>query len=154
MELDPDSNGYWRSPDIVPSITYSDIPRAVDFFTRVFSFRERAEARLTWPGGGMTWIEVGARGLFNIKTPDPSQAAPPPPSPHAKLKVYIDNLDAHYAHVRAQGARIVSEPADGFWGGRIYRALDHEGHLWEFAQRNRDLSAPLWKLPPGFTLGI
>ena len=57
----------WNAPDIVPTITYSDLPRAVEWFQRVFGFRERAEARLTWPGGGMTWIEVG-NGLFNVST--------------------------------------------------------------------------------------
>jgi len=49
----------WNAPDIVPAITYSDLPRAIEWLERVFGFRERAEARLTWPGGGMTWIEVG-----------------------------------------------------------------------------------------------
>lgn len=52
------NNEMWNAPDIVPTITYSDLPRAAERLQRVFGFRERAEARLTWPGGGMTWIEV------------------------------------------------------------------------------------------------
>jgi hypothetical protein len=43
---------------------------------------------------------------------------------------------------------------DGFWGGRIYRALDHEGHQWEISQRGRDLAAERWRLPPGVTRGV
>jgi hypothetical protein len=31
---------------------------------------------------------------------------------------------------------IISEPQDGFWGGRTYRALDHEGNRWEISARS------------------
>ncbi|EQD26074.1 glyoxalase/bleomycin resistance protein/dioxygenase [mine drainage metagenome] len=60
----------------------------------------------------------------------------------------------HFAHAKAEGAKIVSEPEDGFWGGRIYRVLDHEGHQWEISQRGRDLAADRWQLPPGVTRGL
>lgn len=63
------TSDFWNAPYIVPAITYSDLPRAIELLERVFGFRERAEARQTWPGGGMTWFEVGS-GLFNITTPD------------------------------------------------------------------------------------
>ena len=59
----------WKAPDIVPSITYADLPKAVEWLERVFGFRERAEARLSWPGGGMTWMEVG-NALLNLSTPN------------------------------------------------------------------------------------
>lgn len=58
----------WDTPDIVPEITYTDLARAIEWIQRVFGFRERVEARLTWPGGGRTWFEVGD-SLFNIATP-------------------------------------------------------------------------------------
>ena len=35
----------WGAPDIVPTIIYSDLPRAVEWFQRVFGFRERASRR-------------------------------------------------------------------------------------------------------------
>ena len=90
------NNEMWNAPDIVPTITYSDLPRAVEWLQHVFGFRERAEARLTWPGGGMTWIEVG-NGLFNISTPDDtwgqgSGAA----ATGFVLKVYVDDVDKHF----------------------------------------------------------
>lgn len=45
-----------------------------------------------------------------------------------------DGLDAHYERARAAGARITQEPGDQFYGERTYRALDPEGHVWNFAQ--------------------
>ena len=144
----------WNAPDIVPSIMYTDLPRAIEWLSRVLGFRERSESRLTWPGGGMTWMEVG-NGLFNIKTPseawgqDSTSAAP-----GLVMKVYVDDIDQHFSRAKAEGAKIMSEPTDGFWGGRIYRLLDHEGHQWEISQRGRDLASDRWQLPPNVTRGI
>ena len=33
------SQEMWDAPDIVPSITYADIPRAIEWLERVFGFR-------------------------------------------------------------------------------------------------------------------
>jgi uncharacterized glyoxalase superfamily protein PhnB len=144
----------WNAPDIVPSIMYTDLPRAIEWLERVFGFRERTEDRLTWPGGGMTWFEIGS-SLFNIATPnevwrqDLSAAAQ-----GLVMKVYVDDIDRHFSCAKAEGAKIISEPEDGFWGGRIYRVLDHEGHQWEISQRGRDLAPEQWQLPPGVTRGV
>ena len=143
----------WEAPDIVPSITYTDIPRAAEWLQRVFGFRERAKARLTWPGGGRTWMEVG-NSLFNIATPNGHWGPASDSAGFFVMKVYVDDVDGHFARAKAEGAQIISEPQDGFWGGRIYRALDHEGHRWEFAQRGRDLAVERWDLPPGVTRGV
>lgn len=145
----------WPTPDIVPSPWYADLPRAVEWLERVFGFRERRDARLTWPGGGMTWIEAGS-ALFNVSTPDARtwRQHPGAPTPGVVMKVYVDDVDRHFARAKAEGAEIVSEPEDGFWGGRIYRALDPDGHGWEVSQRGRDLPARLWRLPPGVTRGV
>ena len=144
----------WSAPDIVPSITYSDVPRATEWLARVFGFHERAEARLTWPGGGMTWLEVGD-SLFNISTPDKTwRQGLGASAPSSVMKVYVEDVDRHFARAKAEGAQIVSEPQDGFWGGRTYRALDHEGHRWEISQRGRDLACERWELPPGVTRGV
>jgi uncharacterized glyoxalase superfamily protein PhnB len=67
------------------------------------------------------------------------------------LKVYVDDVDQHFQRAKAAGATIISEPENGFWDGRIYRAKDLEGHHWEFSQSGRDLAAKHWKLPPSVT---
>ena len=51
------------------------------------------------------------------------------------IYVQIDSgLDAHYAQARDYGAKIISEPQDQYYGDRMYRAKDLEGHLWTFSQ--------------------
>lgn len=143
----------WKAPDIVPSITYADFPKAIEWLERVFGFHERREARLSWPGGGMTWMEVG-NALLNLSTPDETWPRHPGATSGIVMKVYVDDVDQHFAHAKAQGADIISEPQDGFWGGRIYRVRDHEGHHWEMSQRGRDLAAERWQVPPGVQRGV
>ncbi|HEY0431134.1 MAG TPA: VOC family protein [Pyrinomonadaceae bacterium] len=148
------SDELWDAPDIVPSIMYADLPRAIEWLERVFGFRERSEDRLTFPGGGMAWIEVGS-SMFQITSPSPAWGQDSTSAaPGLVMKIYVDDVDEHFSRAKAEGARIISEPVDGFWGGRIYRALDHEGHQWEISQRGRDLASALWKLPPGVTRGL
>jgi uncharacterized glyoxalase superfamily protein PhnB len=144
----------WKAPDIVPSITYADFPRAVEWLERVFGFRERSESRLTWSDGGLTWFECGD-ALFSVSTPGDSWGVSRDVGTTGfKMKVYVGDVDAHFARAKALGAHIVSPPTDGFWGGRIYRVLDCEGHGWEISQRGRDLSSDQWRLPPGVKRGV
>ena len=58
------------------------------------------------------------------------------------LMLIVDDVDAHCAHARASGARVVEEPATHdygaeYWTDRSYGALDPEGHLWWVTQRLR-----------------
>ena len=48
-------------------------------------------------------------------------------------------IDAHCARARTAGATILAEPEDQFYGDRIYRAADLEGHVWTFSQHVRDV---------------
>ena len=62
----------WKSPDLVPAIVCKDVPGTAAWLERVFGFRERAGARLTWPGGAIAWIEAGD-ALFSLTTADALQ---------------------------------------------------------------------------------
>jgi uncharacterized glyoxalase superfamily protein PhnB len=62
------------------------------------------------------------------------------------LMFYVDDADAHCAHARMHGARIVEEPAthdygQDYWADRSYGALDPEGHVWWVTQRVRNIPA-------------
>ncbi|QPC89133.1 VOC family protein [Mesorhizobium sp. INR15] len=58
-------------------------------------------------------------------------------SVYVRLK---EGIDAHCEHARAAGADIIQEPADQFYGERLYRARDPEGHVWTFTQTLRSVS--------------
>ena len=84
-----------------------------------------------------TWIEfhVGHSALMVFgRAGDAVENAPATHTPW----VFVDDLDAHYAHARASGAHIVHE----IWqhGARAYEVADLEGNSWTFAQ-----AAPLMR---------
>ncbi len=57
------------------------------------------------------------------------------------IRVELESgVDAHCARAEAAGARITQRPTDQFYGARVYRALDLEGHVWNFDQKIADLS--------------
>ncbi len=63
-----------------------------------------------------------------------------------------DGLDAHCDRARAAGARITQAPNDEFYGERTYRAMDPEGHVWNFAQPAAAASAADMEAATGLKL--
>jgi uncharacterized glyoxalase superfamily protein PhnB len=58
------------------------------------------------------------------------------------IRVTLESgIDAHCAKAEAAGARITQRPADQFYGARVYRALDLEGHVWCFDQTIAEISS-------------
>ena len=144
----------WITPRVVPGLVYDDVPKAIEWLTRAFGFRERSDARLTGKGFLLSWMEVGD-GLIGVSSSGGHEVYSPKSVGKItqSVKVYVDDVDRHFQTAKASGAEIVSEIAEGFWGGRYYRAVDLEEHLWEFSQIDRELAAKDWKLPPGIKMG-
>jgi uncharacterized glyoxalase superfamily protein PhnB len=145
----------WQSPCVVPGVVYEDVPKAIDWLTTAFGLRERSEARLTGTGFVLTWMEVGD-GLIGVSSAGAHGVESPKTlgKTTQSVKVYVDDVDRHFERAKSSGARILSEIDEGFWGGRYYRAVDLEGHVWEFSQSGRELAAPEWTLPPGIKMGV
>ena len=61
-------------------------------------------------------------------------------------------IDEHCARAEAAGARITQKPADQFYGARVYRALDPEGHVWNFDQTIADMSNADMEKASGLTI--
>ncbi|MGA2396423.1 MAG: VOC family protein, partial [Candidatus Lustribacter sp.] len=69
------------------------------------------------------------------------------------LHVQLDaGIDAHCERARAAGATIIREPADEFYGDRVYSARDPEGHVWTFAQLVRAVSRSEAEKASGLTI--
>lgn len=56
-----------------------------------------------------------------------------------QLMVVVDDVDAHFAHSKAEGVRVKSEPANRVYGERDYSALDLDDHVWTFTQHLADV---------------
>ena len=119
--------------DVIPVVPYEDISAAHDFLVRVLGF---SSAGLAEDGDGKVihgevragdrriWLHAAASGLTT-----PRMAG----STTGGMVVHVADVDAHFAHARAEGATITSEPEDQDYGQREYGVRDPEGHDWWFA---------------------
>ena len=51
-----------------------------------------------------------------------------------QLTVWVEDVDATCAELRARGVTLVNGPMDRAWGQRTASFTDPAGHLWEVAQ--------------------
>ncbi len=134
-------------PDVIPMIAYEDGPKAMDWLSSTFGFKERA--RMLGQDGRLSHGEMQAgEGVIMLASPTPDYQAPrhhrdgcesakkwsAVPYIVDGVLVYVDDVNAHYQRAKQKGATILSEPeADDY--GRRYRAEDIEGHRWMFMER-------------------
>ncbi len=130
------------SPRIVARLAYDDVGAAITFVEKAFGFTEGEGARvgpddnvlLTEIDVVDSYLMLGKTGSHGLKSPKTSGAA------SGAVIIYVDEVDAHFERARGEGAEIVSEPTDQFWGDRRYEARDPEGHLWSFHEHTKDVS--------------
>ena len=132
----------WQRPVFIPSITYADPPAAVAWLAAAFGFELTMAITAEDPSGGH-W-EMGFEGgvimiggVWSDQVKTPMSAGGNTQGVHVHLK---GGLDAHCERARLAGAVIVREPAEEFYGDRVYAALDPEGHRWTFGQTARFVS--------------
>jgi PhnB protein len=130
-------------------LAYEDAEEALRFLCGAFGFTERF--RMPMEDGRIGHAEVVSHGqvvMLASVYPELGFASPRKldgcPS---QLMLYVDDVDAHFARAKGAGATIIGEPVDEFYGARVYRALDCEGHRWIFATQTRDV-APEEPAPP------
>jgi PhnB protein len=128
-------------------IAYEDGPKAMDWLSSAFGFKERA--RILGKDGHLSHGEMLAgEGVVMLATPTPDYQAPrrhrEDCEPARKwstvpyivdgVLVYVDDIDAHFARAKQRGATILSG-LEASQDGKRYRAEDVEGHRWMFMER-------------------
>ena len=78
-----------------------------------------------------TWIEFHVGNCSIILWGREAASGAGAPSTHTPF-IYVDDLDAHFAHAKAYGAEIIRDIQQH--GFRAYEAADPEGNRWTFAQ--------------------
>lgn len=129
-------------PRCTPYLYYRDVSAALDWLARAFGFTQR----FSLPGkdGSIMHAEMGLEdAVFMMGCANAESQMQQSPQDlggvNQSLFIYVDDVDAHYEHARASGAKILMEPDEMFWGDRIYAAADLEGHQWTFATHVKDI---------------
>jgi MerR family transcriptional regulator, thiopeptide resistance regulator len=119
---------------LIPLLVCRDIAGEHDFLVRAFGFTSGGVHRS--PDGEVVHGEVRAGDatiwLHRVATEHRLDSPQSLDVANGGLAVQVADVDAHFQHARAAGARIDSEPVDQPYGLREYGARDPEGHRWWF----------------------
>ena len=135
---------------ITPVLFYRDPKAAIRFLEQAFGFETTmlltddqgriGHSELAYDGAAISvaggWESDSLLGPAKMRSPASLAGAG---TQFLRLAV-IEPIDQHCERARAAGARITQTPEDQFYGDRTYRALDPEGHVWNFSQKVREVS--------------
>ena len=129
---------------ITPYLLYEDVAGALDFLGRAFGFEE--QLRFTSEAGYVNHAEMRL-GDAAVYLGDPGDDYRNPKrlgQETVGIYVLVDDVDGHFERAKSAGAEIREEPADQEYGDRRYTAKDPEGHVWFFAQPQRQVKPEEW----------
>jgi lactoylglutathione lyase len=116
-------------------VLYAKDVEAVAAFYEVLGFA--AHVRMPAPDGATGFVGLRRDGaelaITTEQSPRMLAGVEPGPGPRHELFVYVEDVDATVAALRADGARVVREPADMPWGERVGFVADPEGNLVSLA---------------------
>ena len=116
-----------------PVLVVSDIPAAIDFYTKKLGFK----LGFTWGGDPPTFagVNLGKVQMFLQKgTPDPKGCS---------VTFLVGDADALYAFHRANGVEVTAEIADREYGIRDYGVRDLYGYNLSFGHHLFNAGPPI-----------
>jgi PhnB protein len=129
--------------EFVPYLSVTDAKKAVDYYSTVFG--TEPTLLLNMPDGRVMHGEFqtgGARFFFSEELPEHGGTPSPATlgATSVAIHLYVDDCDAMVAKMKANGAEVLMEPMDLFWGERFARVRDPFGHEWGIAKRLREMT--------------
>jgi PhnB protein len=100
--------------------------------------------RMQGPGGkiGHAEIKIGD-SIVMLADEMPGSAVRSPQSLGGTTMgvfLYVPDVDATFKQAEGAGAKVVSPPADMFWGDRYGTLTDPYGHVWSVATHREDIA--------------
>ena len=128
---------------ITPYLVCRDAHAAILYYGKHFGAIERY--RLPLPDGALAHAEIEINGMvlmiadeveaWNIVSPLTLGGSP------VSLNIYVDDCDAVFAALLADGAKQLSPVEDQFHGDRSGKLRDPFGHIWHIATNNENLGS-------------
>lgn len=132
-----------RSCELVPYLSISDAARGIAFYTDVFGVTPHL--LLNMPDGRVMHCEfrIGTSRFF-VSEELPEHGGTPSPTrlgaTSVAIHLYVDDCDSMVATMTKNGATVLMEPTDVFWGERFARVRDPFGHEWGITTQIREMS--------------
>jgi PhnB protein len=131
---------------VSPYLTVRDANKSLEFYEKAFGFIKHMA--LADDKGKISHGEVKCNDVVIMFGPEgnPGNPAKAPANSGAaspvSLYIYCEDADAQFQRAVAAGAKGDIEPVDMFWGDRMCRVTDPDGHSWTFATHTGKTSPP------------
>ncbi len=130
------------SHEFVPYLSVTNANEAIAFYSRVFECEPFVLLKM--PDGRVMHCEfrIGSARLFlSEELPEHGGTLSPASlgSTTVAIHLYVGDCDATVENMRNNGAEVLAEPTDVFWGERFARVRDPFGHEWGVTTRLRDM---------------
>lgn len=125
---------------ILPHVSYKDLPAAIEWLSVTFGFVEHY--RYGAPSGaqvhlGNAWVMLNAADTGEKNPAELGYGT-------QSLTIFVEDVEAHYAHTQATGGTIVEKLHETEYGEFQYGVEDLEGHHWLFSRHARDADPAEW----------
>lgn len=143
---------------LTPYVTVQDAERSIQFYKNAFGFELVENEFIKNNEGKIVHAAMSYNGKSVVMFSPEDAMMPPMKSPATTgvdmpvaFYVYCADVDGFTENARLNGAKVLCEPDDMFWGDRMARFSDPDGYFWSFATHKGKFDVS--KLPEGFTLG-
>jgi PhnB protein len=128
--------------ELFPTLRVKNAAEAIAFYQRVFGATEKM--RLTEPSGRIGHVELlfgTTIVMLSDEYPEYGIFAPDGKTRSAQsIHLHVDDADAMIARCIAEGATLVREAQDAFYGERSGVVRDPFGHEWNIGHSIEDVS--------------
>jgi uncharacterized glyoxalase superfamily protein PhnB len=126
---------------VIPFLVYDDVPRAIEWLSGAFGFKERLRTPPD-PDGSIHLAQIlVSQGSVMLRTRPRGSTVR---AQGQSFLVRIEDVDAHCERARRFGAQIQREPKSTEFGERQYTAIDLEGYAWTFSESIADVAPEEW----------
>lgn len=128
--------------ELFPYLRVKNAGKAIEFYTRAFGVTEKY--RLTEPSGRIGHCELdfgGTTVMLSEEYPEFGFVGPQTiGGTSMSIHLHVDDCDAAIRRAVTEGAEVVREPSDAFYGERSGTVRDPFGHEWMIGHSIEDVT--------------
>ena len=128
--------------ELFPYLRVKNAGKAIEFYTRAFGVTEKY--RLTEPSGRIGHCELDFGGtivMLSEEYPELGFVGPQTiGGTSMSIHLHVDDCDAAIRRAVAEGAEVIREPSDAFYGERSGTVRDPFGHEWMIGHSIEDVT--------------
>jgi len=127
--------------ELFPYLRVKNAGKAIEFYTRAFGVTEKY--RLTEPSGRIGHAELDFGGtivMLSEEYPELGFVGPQTiGGTSMSIHLHVDDCDAAIRRAVSEGAEVIREPSDAFYGERSGTVRDPFGHEWMIGHSIEDV---------------